>query len=164
MLSIQEKAEELIQNEELCDHCLGRQFAQLGHGLENYERGQIIRNIEELSEDSFTRENIPEDAEVGGECSVCKGVFNELDRWVGQVEDSFERYQLETFLLGIRPREESVRAEERLWEDYGVEWAETLKTELSRLIGKMIEDELGVEVDFERADIMAVIDMREGRE
>lgn len=164
MLDIEEKAEKITENEELCDHCLGRQFAQLGHGLENYERGQIIRNTEDLEEDDFVRENIPEDAEIGGECEICKGVFNELDRWLEQVENSFDRYELETFLVGIRPREESVRAEEELWEEYGVEWTEPLKTELSRLIGKMIEDELGIEVDFERADIMAVIDMREGRE
>ena len=164
MLSLQEKANKLSEKEELCDHCLGRQFAQLGHGLENFERGQIIRNTEEVTEDSFVRENIPEEAEIGGECEVCKGVFNELDRWLDQVKDSFERYELETFLVGIRPREESVRKEEELWEEYGVEWTEPLKTELSRLIGKMIEDELDIEVDFDRADIMAVIDMREGRE
>jgi tRNA pseudouridine synthase 10 len=164
MLSVQEKADQLLENEDLCDHCLGRQFAQLGHGLENYERGQIVRNTEELTEDSFVEENIPEDAEIGGECEICKGVFDELGRWVDQVEDSFERYELETFLVGIRPLEESVRAEEELWEEYGVEWTEPLKTELSRLIGKRIEDRLEIEVDFERADIMAVIDMREGRE
>ena len=164
MLTIQEKADKLLSEKELCDHCLGRQFAQLGHGLENYERGQIIRNSEEIDEGSFVQENIPESAEIGGECKICKGVFDELDRWLDQLRDSFERYELETFLIGIRPREESVRAEEELWEDYGVEWTETLKTELSRLLGKIVEEELGVEVDFERPDIMATVDMREGRE
>lgn len=164
MLSIQEKADQLLENEELCDHCLGRQFAQLGHGLENFERGQIIRNTEELDEDDFVRENVPEDAEIGGECEICEGVFDELDRWADMVEDSFERYELETFLIGIRPREESVRAEEELWEEYGVEWTEPLKTELSRLLGKKMEERLDIQVDFDRADIMAVVDMREGRE
>ena len=164
MLSIQEKADKLIENEDLCDHCLGRQFAQLGHGLENYERGALIRDTDEIPEDSFVRREIPGDTDIGGSCDICKGVFNELDRWVEMVEDSFQRYELDTFLIGIRPREESVRAEEELWEDYGVEWTEPLKTELSRLLGKKIEDRLDVEVDFERADIMAVVDMREGRE
>jgi tRNA pseudouridine synthase 10 len=164
MLSIQEKADGLLENEGLCIHCLGRQFAQLGHGLENYERGLIVKSTEELSQESFVTENIPDDAEIGGECEVCDGVFDELDRWAGMVEDSFERYELETFLIGIRPREESVRAEEELWEEYGVEWTEPLKTELSRLLGKEMESRLDVEVDFERADIMAVVDMREGRE
>lgn len=164
MLSIQEKANQLLENEELCDHCLGRQFAQLGHGLENYERAQIIKNTEELEEDDFVEENIPEDTEIGGECNICGGVFDELDRWADMVEDSFERYELDTFLIGIRPREESIRAEEELWEEYGVEWTEPLKTELSRLLGKKMEERLDINVDFERSDIMAVVDMREGRE
>ncbi|MFQ3308451.1 MAG: tRNA pseudouridine synthase 10 [Candidatus Nanohaloarchaea archaeon] len=162
---IREKAEALLQKD-LCNHCLGRQFAQLGHGLENYERAAIIRKtaLEELSEESFDPEKVPEEASEGGECQICQGVFNELDHYTGMVIDSFDRYQLETFLVGIRPPEDVVRSEEDLWEDYGIQFTEPIKTELSRLIGKKIEDRLDILVDFERADIMAVIDMREGKE
>ena len=160
---IREKAEALLE-EELCDHCLGRQFAQLGHGLENYERGAIIREMDEIDEDSFVRENIPEGLEAGGECRICKGVFDKLEHYTDMVIDSFDRYELETFLIGIRPPEEAVRAEEELWEEYGVEGIEPLKTELSRLIGKRIEEKADIDVDFDRADIMAVIDMREGKD
>ncbi len=161
-----EKREGLLE-EELCDHCLGRQFAKLGHGLENYERGVIVRSEDELEEDSFARENIPGDAEEAagsGECEVCKGLFEELDRYADMVMDAFDRYELRTFLIGIRPPEDVLAAEEELWERHGIEWTEPIKTELSRLIGKRIEDALDIEVDFDRADIMAVVDMREGKE
>ncbi|WP_347720281.1 tRNA pseudouridine(54/55) synthase Pus10 [Candidatus Nanohalovita haloferacivicina] len=167
--TVADKASRILENEELCDHCLGRQFAQLGHGLENWERGAIIRDIEkeELDEDSFVRENIPEDAEYGkgsGSCELCDNIFGEVDRYTDMVIDSFERYELETFLVGIRPPEEVFQAEEDLWEEYSVEWTEPVKTELSRLIGKRIEDRTDLSVNFERADIMAVVDMREGKE
>ena len=164
MSRIQEKADSILEEEELCDHCLGRQFAKLGHGLENYERGVIIRDTEgELEESDFDPENVPEDAEEGTECEVCDGVFTELEYWTDMVIDSFDRYELETFLIGIRPREEMLEAEEDLWEDYGIEWTEPIKTELSRLIGKRIEDEMDIEVDFTRADINAVVDMEKDR-
>lgn len=165
-MSLQEKAEQLLE-EDICDHCLGRQFAQLGHGLENYERAAIIKKeIEngELEESDFAPDNIPEGAERGGECRICDGVFNEIERYAEMAEDSFERYELSTFLIGIRPPEDVISAEEDLWEDYGVEHVEPIKTELSRLIGKEIESDLDVKVDFKRPDIMAVIDMREGKE
>ena len=29
----------------LCDHCLGRHFASMGHGLSNAERGKAIRVV-----------------------------------------------------------------------------------------------------------------------
>lgn len=163
MLSVKDKRDMLLQKD-LCDHCLGRQFAKLGHGLENYERGGIAREIDDLDEDSFVRENIPEDVELGGECGVCQGVFERLEEYTEMVVSSFDRYDLDTFLIGIRPPEEVVAAEEELWEEAGLEWVEPIKTELSRLIGKRIESEISIKVDFERADIMAVIDMREGKE
>lgn len=163
MTNVKEKRDALLE-EDLCDHCLGRQFAQLGHGLENFERGALVREIEDLEEDDFVRENIPEGAELGGECWVCNGVFNKITEYVEMVENAFERHDLDTFLIGIRPHEEVIAAEEELWEDYGIEFTETTKTELSRLIGKRIEERNGFEVDFERPDINAVIDMREGKD
>lgn len=167
--TVSDKAKALMENEDLCDHCLGRQFAQMGHGLENWERGAIIRytDSEELDEDSFVRENIPEEAKFGRgseECSLCENVFDQVDRYAKMVIDSFDRYELDTFLVGIRPPEPVFEAEEGLWEEYGVEWTEPVKTELSRLIGKEIEDRTDLGVDFERADIMAVVDMRDGKE
>ncbi len=163
MLTVKEKRDRLLE-EDLCDHCLGRQFAKLGHGLENYERGAIAREIEDLDEDDFVRENIPEDAEVGGECEVCQGVFEELDRYTEMLTNAFDRHDLSTFLIGIRPPEEVVEAEEELWEEHGIEWTEPIKTELSRLLGKRMEAELDIKVDFKRPDIMAVVDMREGKD
>lgn len=163
MQTVKEKRGRLLE-EDLCDHCLGRQFAKLGHGLENYERGAIARSIDDLEQDSFVRENIPEDTELGGTCKICQGVFEKMDHWVKLVKDSFDRYELDTFLIGVRPPPEVVEAEEELWEEHGIEWVETTKTELSRLIGKRIEEELGISVDFERADINAIIEMDENKD
>jgi len=164
MISVKEKRDHLLENEELCDHCLGRQFAKLGHGLENFERGAICREIDDLDEDSFVRENIPEDASVGGSCKTCKDVFEKLDHWTELVVNSFERHSLETFLIGIRPPNEVIEQEEKLWEEYGIEWTEPIKTELSRLIGKRVEDEMGISVDFKRPDINAIIELDENKD
>lgn len=164
--TVKQKRDRLLDAENLCDHCLGRQFAQLGHGLENFERGIIVREIDDLNEDSFTDENVPDDADESHRCGcdACGMVFEELDHWTQLALDSFDRYELETFLIGIRPPEDVVSREDELWGEYGTEYTEPVKTELSRLIGKRIESRMDVKVDFERADIMAVIDMREGKE
>jgi len=162
--SVKEKRDLLVENEDLCDHCLGRQFAKLGHGLENYERGAICREIDDIKEDSFVRDNIPEDYNYTNSCEVCGFVFEKMSHWVKLVVDSFDRYELSTFLIGIRPPNDVLAAEDELWEEYGIEWTEPIKTELSRLIGKRIEDELGITVDFTRADINAVIEMDESKD
>lgn len=165
-MTVQEKLE-ILENKELCPHCLGRQFAQLGHGLENPERTAIIQNNpkDQLTEKTIKKEkNLPENVEIGGKCDYCEGIFNQIDQYAEMVLDSFERYELETFLIGIRPPTQLVEKEEQLWDEAGIQYTETIKTELSRLIGKKIEEKTNLTVDFERADIMAVIDMREGKD
>ncbi len=161
----QEK-KELIEDSdvELCDHCLGRQFAQLGHGLENYERGYIVRNTSgDLSEEDFTRENIPEDLDAGGSCEYCTGVFEELDDLEQTLVKSLDRHEYSTFLIGIRPSAEMKNREEDLQDRFGVEFTEPIKTELSRLLGKRLEARTGKTVDFERPDVNPVLDLTEGR-
>jgi len=162
-MEIGQKALELLELE-LCDHCLGRQFAQLGHGLENHTRGKIVRKYGEDLKEKHFEERPESEIDADEDCEVCRGLFNEVDDYADMVIDSLDRYELETFLIGIRVPEDILETEEDLWEEYGVEFTEPIKTELSRLIGKKIEEKTGLSVDFERADIMAVIDMREGKD
>jgi len=42
-VSVLEEAQRMLEKYPLCDHCLGRQFALLGHGFENEERGKAIK-------------------------------------------------------------------------------------------------------------------------
>lgn len=162
----QEKATILLDRD-LCDHCLGRQFARLGHGLENWERGLIVREHDahgdDLDEGTFVRENIPEEEPRRETCSICNGLFVDLDAHVERVLNALSRYDFSTFLIGTRPPREVVRAEEELWEEVGVEWVEPLKSELNRLIGKRIEAATDAVVDFERADVNPVYDVGKDR-
>ncbi len=163
----QEKAETLLEGYDLCDHCLGRQFARLGHGLENWERGLIIRRShadgDELAEESFVRDNIPDEEPRRGECDLCNGLFDDLDHYVERVVNAVDRYEFDTFLVGTRPPSDAVQAEEELWEQVGVDWVEPLNGELNRLIGKRLGEETGTEVDFERADVNPVYDVEKDR-
>jgi tRNA pseudouridine synthase 10 len=42
-MSLLETALSMIEKYPLCDHCLGRQFAQLGRGIENIQRGAALK-------------------------------------------------------------------------------------------------------------------------
>jgi hypothetical protein len=43
MMSILEKAAEMLRKYPLCDNCLGRQFASLARGVDNRERGSALK-------------------------------------------------------------------------------------------------------------------------
>ncbi len=43
-ISLLENAIRALQQYPLCDHCLGRLFARVGYGLENFERGRALKD------------------------------------------------------------------------------------------------------------------------
>ncbi|MFB6291437.1 MAG: tRNA pseudouridine(54/55) synthase Pus10 [Candidatus Bipolaricaulia bacterium] len=159
-MDLREKRDRLLDLE-LCDRCLGRQFALLGHGLENYERGAIARTVDDLEEGSFVDRNVTEPKPSGEACSLCHGLFDNLEDYVERVVRSLEPYEIETILMGTRLPEEVEKAEAQLWERYGKKFSEPTKTELNRLVGREVQERLDLEADFERPDINAVLDLKE---
>lgn len=157
-MDLKRQREKLLK-EELCNHCLGRQFAQLGTGLENYERGYLVRKTEKLSEEVFKPNNLEKGLEVGGECYLCNGLFEQLDKYTKLMIDKLEDYEFKTILVGTRPPEELKKREKELWLKYGQEYAEPLKTEFNRLLAKRIMPKLNVDSDLDRPDIQAVVDI-----
>ncbi|MFW6006317.1 MAG: tRNA pseudouridine(54/55) synthase Pus10 [Candidatus Bipolaricaulota bacterium] len=161
-MEINEKQEKLLK-ENLCDRCLGRQFGDLGHGLENHERGMIVRKFDELTEEAFVRENVPDETPVEGECTLCNGLFCHLDEYVTRVEEKLGPYEFNTILIGSRIPGEIEENQRKIWNRYGDNYARSIKSELNRLIGRKVQSNLGVEADFERPDVNAILDLRENR-
>ncbi len=161
-VDLSEKRDGLLELD-LCDRCLGRQFGMLGHGLENYERGAIARAVGELEEDSFINRNVPETDPSGEDCSLCHGLFEDLDKYVERVLGALEPYEIRTLLVGTRLPEVVERAEEKIWEDFEKNHAEPTKTELNRLVGRKVQEKLEIEADFERPDVNAILDLKAGR-
>ncbi len=165
--AVQAKAEILLAEHDLCDHCLGRQFARLGHGLENWERGLIIRDHmaddDDLDEDSFVRDAIPDEEPRRGTCDVCGGLFAKQDHFADRVLNALGRYDFDTFMVGTRPPGDVVQAEEDLWGEVGLDWVEPLKGEFNRLMGKRIEDATDAVFDAERPDVNPIIDIANDR-
>ncbi|MFP4136325.1 MAG: hypothetical protein ACLFTO_04780, partial [Candidatus Acetothermia bacterium] len=126
-MELEEKKNELL-NEDLCDRCLGRQFGELGHGLENYERGMIVRELDNPTEDSFTKDNIPESTPAQGDCALCGGLFGNLGEYVDMVESKLTSYEIDTLLVGSRIPRDVERREKELWEDYGDRYARPIKS------------------------------------
>ncbi|MDY6770519.1 MAG: tRNA pseudouridine(54/55) synthase Pus10 [Candidatus Nanohaloarchaea archaeon] len=172
-MDINEKAD-MLQEHRLCDHCFGRQFARLGHGLENWERSLIIKELLdegiEIDEDDIDRDNLPDtEPSRTKDCEICGGLFQQLESFTDRLFNALERYDFDTYLVGTRPPQDVVDAEEQLWEETGLQWVEPIKSELNRLLGKRLEARLDEErdmdttVDFERADVNPVLDIGKDR-
>lgn len=140
-------AEKTLKKYKLCDHCLGRVFAQIEKGKTNQERGEAIRNL--------TKKN--KKTEIC-DCWLCEGLIEEIPHFVDLISKSLKSYEFDTFLVGTKIDEDILEREQKLYEYTGSEFSESIKTELNRETGKILEEKLRKEVNFEKPDIMTVVD------
>ena len=140
-------ANEILSKYKLCDHCLGRVFAKVESGLTNQKRGltlkKSLRNFKETKVDN---------------CWLCSGLLDEIQHFADLILDSLRRYEFDTFLVGSKVDDDILDKEQKLYDYAGSEHSESIKTELNREIGKILEERLKQEVDFEKPTIMTVID------
>lgn len=151
-----EKARALLEEDPICDHCLGRRFAELSWGLSNRERGHSLRVVNALLEDKDFEPSAME------ECWVCDGVFTQIDEWVERCLKSGEDVEFSTFVVGTRVPPLIDENELFLDEEYGGEHSESFKSEFNREVGKRLERELDAVVDFERPDVVFIVDLQVG--
>jgi len=145
-----ETAEKLASSG-LCDRCLGRMFGKLGTGMTNDARGRMIRAA--LSDDG--RPVPPPDV-----CGLCENVFELMDRFALAVAENVNSVRSDNFLVGSRVEPEIADKEKELWERYGLENAEAIKTELNREIGKLALPMINRPVEFKNPQVVACIDTR----
>ena len=140
-------AERSISNYNLCDHCLGRVFAKIGHGFTNKERGLKLKK--QLIYKKYVDVK---------NCWLCNGLLDEINHFSNLIKKSLRNYEYDTFLVGSKIDEDIEDREQELIKFTATKYSESIKTELNREIGKILEENLKKNVDFEKPTIMAVVD------
>ena len=144
-----------VQDIDLCDHCLGRLFAQVGTGTTNLNRGQELRAL--IDQDRASRGLGPM---RHIRCSVCAELFDQVPRFAGAVALKLQEVECDNFLVGTRVDPIVQAREEGLWSIVGQEHAEPIKSELNREIGKAVSALNGKEVEFKNPQVVALVDTR----
>ena len=146
---ILEKAKEIEKLKKVCSNCLGRQFAQIGHGFTNKQRGDIIRKLLKTKEPK--------------ECEICDDLFKNLEKYGKEAIGDLKKYDFKTFLVGTQLSYLLAKKEEYLWEEMGAENCESIKSEINREIGKFISKQTGKEMDRKIPEINVIIDLEKDR-
>lgn len=140
-------AKKTVSKYQLCDHCLGRIFAKIDRRTTNQKRGEIIRSQLKTYEKTKV-EN----------CWLCAGLMNEIPHFVDLITNSLKEYEYETFLVGSKIDEDVLEKETELFAYSGSEYSESIKNEINREVGKILERKIKHVVDFENPTIMVVVD------
>lgn len=172
-MDVIEKAKRIL-NDDVCDHCLGRQYAQLGTGYTNAERGRIVRamiekNVPagEIDQDEprkfvfdkrLLKSSKKSTTKETGKCSVCGNFFDDMDKWVVKIKKAAKGLDYETFLVGTIMSDDLIEREESLWEKVGIDYCEPIKSEINREVGKLVERATKKKFD-KNPDIMFLLDV-----
>jgi tRNA pseudouridine synthase 10 len=185
-MNVLEKALEMLEKHPLCDHCLGRQFALLGRGTENSDRGKALKlsltmqasalnqsknvegrkNLKILAANGFSREaaeTIRQSKERypkkgrPKKCFLCEDRFRLLDGLVQKVLEEIAHYEYTTFLVGVELPVAVEEREDEFKAAFEVGYGESVRHEFARLLGKKIEEQTGKTVEYRKPDMALII-------
>ncbi|MFX1250413.1 MAG: tRNA pseudouridine(54/55) synthase Pus10 [Promethearchaeota archaeon] len=184
---ILEKAYALLESINLCNNCLGRQFASLLTGLTNAERGKSIKTVLALeyaqtfissSESLSFMQKIADsgllsasktlkkyDPQLNNQnltCILCEDIFSNenLERICEQSLDKVKNIEFSTFLVGSVIPARIIDKEDEIRSKFGLEFGENIKSELNREIGKKLLPLFNEEklVNLKNPDIVFLVD------
>jgi tRNA pseudouridine synthase 10 len=177
------RAERILVKYPLCDACLGRLFARLGLGVSNAERGRALKTLlamklhvqyarGEISREYFERVAANAGSAVATtykklfnselsarECYMCRNALTPqmYERLAEEAIKELEKLHVASFLVGVTLDKELAGRELQLLLECGLEYAESLKREIKREVGKIIRDKSGLKPDFVNPDAVVVI-------
>jgi tRNA pseudouridine synthase 10 len=182
-MEILEKVHEMLEEHPLCDHCLGRQFALLGYGLDDRQRGETLKllltmknhqlalsgkktgfsNLRLLAANgSFNMaaeilKNMKKRARKKEECYLCQGLFKSVDVLVENAVKILEDYEYTTFLVGIELPTMIEEREDEFKARFGVAYGESMRNEFSRDIGKKLVAATEKPADYKKPDVVVLV-------
>lgn len=183
-MSIVEQAFSMIEARPLCDNCLGRQFALLGRGVENSERGKALklcltlqssmlslmnkprgfRMLKLLVANGFSREAEEALRQLGKKvqkkkkktCFLCEDKFLSLDSLSEKVFQALSSYEYNSFLVGVELPVFVEEREDEFRATFDVSYGECIRHEFGRALGKRLEERTAKIVEYRKPDLTII--------
>ncbi len=188
-MEILEKAQKMLDKHPLCNHCLGRQFALLGYGLDNQKRGETLKLVLTMRGNQLALSKqksgiaLLKTLAVNGsfdmateilkkmrkkpsekrQCYLCEGRFNSIHKLVNSALKELDNYEFSSFLVGIELPTEAEEKEDEFKAEFEVKHGESMRNEFSREMGKEISGMTKKTVDHKRPDIVVLVNPFSGQ-
>lgn len=138
---ILERTKAVLTKYNLCDACLGRQFAT--RRGENAALGKMIR--EELGSAQ------PE------KCGICVGIIESINSIANEVSSALKPYEFQTFLIGASLPSSIIETEDSIRSEFKLKGGESVKNEITKRMALRIANALGKKLDPDNADVTIVV-------
>jgi len=184
MAGMLEKAQIMLEKYPLCSHCLGRQYALLGHGMSNLSRGEALKLLLTMKAHQLILDKnqagfmlLKTLASDGGfdmaaeilkrmkkkvdrkkQCHLCNGRFDSMHDLVNRSVSQLQHHEYATFLVGVELPTQVEEREDEFKAEFEVKHGESMRNAFSREIGKKIAEATGKTTDYKKPDVVILID------
>lgn len=174
---------QMLTEHPICDNCLGRQFALLGHGIGNKGRGKaikllltlerhlhsydlgegaldLLKNVATNGSSEMTGNVLRlfnEHAKAEWRCFLCEGAFERIDSTIVNAVRELENYEFATFLVGVELPLDIAEREDEFKARFHVTHGESMKSQFSRNIGKQLCQTTKKEVEYLKPDVVVLV-------
>jgi tRNA pseudouridine synthase 10 len=185
-MDVLEKALLMLEKHPLCDHCLGRQFALLGYGIENDVRGKALklsltlqasvlysskddegtRRLKVLATNGFSGEaqatlkHLKKRVFKRNQpqaCFLCEDKFQIAESLVQKALAAVAQFEYTTFLVGVEVPVTVEEREDEFKAEFEVGYGESIRHEFGRVLGKALAERSGKEVEYKKPDLVVVV-------
>jgi len=173
----------MLEKHPLCNHCLGRQFALLGHGVDNEKRGEALKLLLTLKAHQLAMNqdkngttllkilasngNYPMANDIlkgmkikpsePKSCQLCQGHLTSIEQLTHLALDKLHEYEHTTLLVGVELPVEVEEREDEFKGEFTIAHGESLRNEFSRNIGKGIAEATGKQIDYQRPEVVVLV-------
>ena len=173
----------MLEKHHLCNHCLGRQFALLGYGVDNEKRGEALKLV--LTMKGHQLALVREKAGVSllktmatngafdmaakilrkmkkrvgkrRECHLCGGQFELSQGLIDSSVEKLQDYEYDTFLVGIELPTEVEEREDEFKAEFAVKHGESMRNEFSRDIGKKLSEITQKTAEYAKPEVVVLV-------
>jgi tRNA pseudouridine synthase 10 len=140
---------EILQEHQLCDHCIGRMFAGKLKVLSHKRLGLKIRKK--------LKQKQPKS------CYICKGLMSELDVHLSKMLDLSKEYKFSTFLIGAILQPSIHDRDDLLRSKFKLRGITSIKSDVTREMGKWFSRKTQTKVDYQNPDVVFTIDFKKNQ-
>ena len=184
-LDILRKSIEILKTYPLCDYCLGRQFASIGSGLTNLERGRAIKTMlfmdacarlrEEAGDAEILKilaasgfraaakslENLGLEAPEAKSCYICNGVLNRrrFNEIAERIYEELKEYEFKNFVVGARIPPDVREREDLIRSEFEIDTGEDIKNDVTREVGRILLRRFDAVVEYHNPEIVVLVDI-----
>ena len=136
---------QILKKYELCDNCLGRLFSKQLH----------------LSSNKLLGKRLQKNHESTRTCYICKNLFDNLNHFLKLMLDSSSNYSFSTFSVGALIKPSIVDRDDCIRSKYKLRGIDSVKTDITRELGKLFSKKTKKIVDFLDPDITFTVNLKD---